>query len=215
MFFNAFFDLVIPTQKTIDTKSISIVDTLKIENADSIAQNKQAMLDHNALIISTLNQWMSIDGNQNANRESIKMQIRLFYVAIFAALIAFLFRKNDDSRTRVINYLLILISLIYAIEVHFNDMSYRRTDSYLVKAKAVNLLVNTYQRELIWYIINYDNFRTAWEKSGEKEERWRRKFFMALKPDVEQILLYLFPFVWLLLISFFENRKKQSNSIIF
>jgi hypothetical protein len=122
---NAFKHFMPEPELPIDPKSISLlsrVDSLSILSNNPISQRGN--------LINVLQQRMAIDGNDLAMKDNIKMQIRLFYAAILAGLSSLLFRQQRSRNHSVGFVLLILITLMYLLEVHLNDLNRRQLGLY-------------------------------------------------------------------------------------
>jgi hypothetical protein len=101
---------------------------------------KSSVIQSNSEIISFLEELITIDSNELTTQESIKMQLRLFYVAVFTVLISFLFRDRTKKYIPVI--LIIVIASMYGLEIHQLDMFKRSIAAYHIRAEAIENFIN-------------------------------------------------------------------------
>lgn len=175
---NSFFR-IIPRINLPINKNTKILEKANI--SDKFLQN------HNSVLISTLANYVAIDANEIFERNRIILQVRLFYAAILAGLVSYLY---SNPKPLIALFILLLIIIMYLQEVHLEDLLRRSTICYFIKCKAVEQLINVKPR---WYKLKYESLHKQQEKASR--HRWRRKFSYACNPSIEQIIFYCIP--WL------------------
>jgi len=88
---------------------------------------------NNSTLISILTRYVAIDANQILEQNRIIIQVRLFYAAILAGLVSYLY-SNPKPLIALFNLLLILI--MYLQEVHLKDLINRSENCYFIKCSA-------------------------------------------------------------------------------
>ncbi len=178
---NGIFKIVLKTNPPID-KDTKILGSSNTSNSNSEV--------HNSTLISILLKYLAIDANQLSQQKNSIIQIRLFYAAILTGLVSYLFSSNNPL---IALFILFLILIMYLLEVHFNDLINRSEIGYFIMRKAVERLINLKPKNNKWYILNFKSLLKQQENASN--HRWRRKFFSACNPNIEQIIFYCIP--WL------------------
>ena len=142
---------------------------------DTIIQKTQTDIStHNGIIRDILVQQMVIENDGNIARESSKMQTRGFYLVIIAALLAFLIKNNslsmkthsrsasrsvstihteNRSGKQIVFYILpIFIMVVFALEVHQDDLNTRFKQVYYIYSDAVRQLCDSSEVVKTWQV---------------------------------------------------------------
>ena len=165
--------------------------------------------ERNSALISILQESISKDISSSDNRVNIINQFRLFYVAILSALVTLIYGANKASN-QIRIYLLFFIVCIYGLEVHHNDLNYRLDNFRKVKHRDIEFLINMNPNNTTWYnVIPSD---TLWNGNKDVESSARltnefRKLVKICQPDLDQVVIYIFPWVFL-----FLSKPKIKNT---
>ena len=181
-----------------DTKIIFQVDSSKLQNGiDS---------SNRVTLINILQEREANSVNMIISSEGVKMESRLFYCAILAGLLSFLFasKETEKKKKRIVNILLTTIILLYFVDVHQQDMIKRNILSSSITSNAIHQLLKPQNN--ITYELSYDSIYVQYEKASEPISRWLRKTYNACSPDLAQIVYYIIPLVLIL-----YNRKLLSR----
>jgi|WetSurMetagenome_2_1015567.scaffolds.fasta_scaffold69409_2 hypothetical protein len=122
----------------INNDNIKILEHISHRNSDA----------HNSTLISILLQYLTLDINQLEKQKSIIIQVRLFYAAILAGLVSYLFSNHNPM---IALFILFFILVMYLQEVHINDLINRSECDYHVRRKAVEILINLKPESNRWY----------------------------------------------------------------
>lgn len=90
---------------------------------------------------------------------------------------------------------------MYSIEVHIKDSLDRNIGACRIANRSVEDLVNSDKIYNELYVLNYKEFYDQQKQAGNTD-RWCRKLWKAYHPDLEQIILYMIPFVFMYFWSF-------------
>ncbi|MCG6959808.1 hypothetical protein LJE82_07960 [bacterium BMS3Abin03] len=179
----------------------NIVDSL------SNTYSNKKMLAHNKLIISTLQEREATANGLLVSRESNIKQARTIYIAILAVLLTLLFsNKKENGRTNIQLVLIIIIILSYLIEVHSIDFLERENDCTNIISKSTEKIVNSNMLDAVWIKLDYQKYDREVEKASDGS--FCRKLNSAVHPDIEQIGIYIVPFLFIYIL-FFINVIKQ------
>lgn len=190
----------------IDSKNVRVYDTI-----DSLSKHyaKNEIVEHNKIIISTLQVREATRDNAIVSRENNLREIRTIYVALLGIILAIVFNQKNNKKW-VIFWLLLLIGSMYMIEVHLKDLLHREQGCCAVVHRSVEEIVNTDKIYDEYFVINYDELLNQQDKAHDN--RIYRKLWKAFDPDLEQWVLYVIPFLliygWLLRVM----RKKEDFS---
>ena len=190
----------------IDSKNVRVYNTV-----DSLSHlfTKNEIVEHNKTIISTLQEREATRENVSVSRENNLRETRTIYFALLGIILAIVFNQKNNKKL-VIFLLLLLIGGIYSIEVHLKDLLHREQGCCAVVNRSVEEIVNTDKIYNEYFVINYDELLNQQDKAHD--DRLYRKLCKAYDPDLEQIVLYVIPFlliyVWLLV----AIRKKEDSS---
>ncbi len=161
----------------------TIIDTLTTKGNDVANNNSEA--------ISFLKQLLNNDTSELTSKESIRMQLRLFYAVIFTALMSLLFTIKSTSKQNIINMLLIVILAIFSLEIHLSDTYKRSNAAYQIRAKAIEIMINNKLSESVSYKLD---FRTLHKKmKSASKGSLKRKILTAFVIDPERFNLLCFP----------------------
>ncbi|MFZ1517645.1 MAG: hypothetical protein WAU11_02660 [Ignavibacteriaceae bacterium] len=180
----------------IDSKNVRVYDTI-----DSLSHhfNKNEIVEHNKIIISTLQEREVTRDNAIFSRENNLREIRTIYVALLGIILAIVFNQKNNKKW-VIFLLLLLIGGIYSIEVHVKDLLDRGQGCCTVVHRSVEEIVNSDKIYSEYFVINFDKLLN--QQYEAHNYRYSRKLWKAVHPDWEQIVLYVFPcaliYIWLL-----------------
>jgi len=193
----------------IDSKNVRVYDTV-----DSLTHlfTKNEIIEHNKTIISTLQEREATRDNVSVARENNLRETRTIYVALLGIILAIVFNQKNNKKW-VILWLLLLIGGIYSIEVHLKDLLHREQGCCAVVHRSVEEIVNTDKIYNEYFVINYAELLNQQDKAHNN--RLCRKLWKAFDPDLEQLVLYVFPFLliygWLLRI---VSKKKDSSETV-
>jgi hypothetical protein len=162
---------------------------------------------NNSEVISYLKELLSNDHLEITTQENIRMQLRLFYVAILAAIISFLFSDKALAKKNIIKVILFIIIAMYSLEIHHHDLFKRSIAASFVRSHAITNIINN-PTDNISYKLNFDNLHKRMECSAQN--RIKRKIQTAFVLDAERFIFYIFPFSFLLIYDIL-NRKKASQ----
>jgi hypothetical protein len=138
------------------------------------------------------------------------MQIRLFYEAMLAGLASIFLTRSKDSKLSIGVILLFFIMLMYALEIHRDDLAKRAISAFYIKGGELNKLVNSGPSDNTWYHFVPDSLQQQMNAASKSENRTRRKFLAACQPNLEQIAFYLVPWVLLYVAcTIFQIQKRR------
>ena len=171
---------------------------------------------HNETLLSFLKELIANDTNSIVEQEDIKMQIRLFYVAIISVLITFLLKEMNLLRPQVKFVLLLVILSMYSLEIHNHDMHKRSLAAKFVKIKTYQLLSNKYPSKTE-YDLNLGYLDSVLQNATKGS--LIRKIKTAFILDTERIIFYIIPLVGLFYYDYsqykFRPKKKKRLKIRF
>jgi hypothetical protein len=195
-------------------KPIEPIDSENVrvyKSVDSLSQlfTTNEIVEHNKIIIATLQEREATRENVSVSRENNLKETRTMYVALLGIILAIVFNQKNNKKL-VIFLLLLLIGGIYSIEVHLKDLLHREQGCCGVVNRSVEEIVNTDKIYNEYFVINYDKLLNQQHKAHD--DRLYRKLWKAYDPDLEQIVLYVIPFLliygWLLV----AMRKNEDSS---
>ena len=180
-------------------------DSLTIVVPDSNVQATNSELSiHNTKLISTLQLRESLGSNSILSETDGLRQTRSIYIGILAALLTFIFGKNNNYK--VYRIPLILIIIFYGLDLHLEDLIRRSTYFNEITSNSLDSIVTQKPYESIWYEINYtqrnlqfDNFHNS---------RIVRKFNAIFDPDIAQSVFYISPLIVVYILLTLRYRKK-------
>jgi hypothetical protein len=165
---------------------------------DTIHVNVHQIKEHNENLRDLLQQRIAIEYAHEATRESSRQQMRGFYVLIIAGLLSiYISWKNKVTPTNIY-ILMVLISIIYLIEIHQNDLNQRFEAAGKIYSEKLYDVINSVNDSTTWYYFSYKDINTQMDTSSNWDERYTRKILWLLRPNAEQIALYHFPLIALL-----------------
>lgn len=170
--------------------------------------------NHNQIIISTLQERESSGQSSYDVRETNMIQLRTIFIAILAVILSFLFNEKTNKKA-LVKILITMILIFYFAEVHTRDLLNRSKGCNTIVTKSLEQIANSNSLELDWYTFDYVQYRAQQVKAASLN-RWYRKAWDALHPDVEQFVFYILPFLFLLGYHFnltekMKITKKEEN----
>ncbi|MGD8305815.1 MAG: hypothetical protein PVF17_04100 [Ignavibacteria bacterium] len=184
-------------KEPIDKENVRVYDSV-----DSLSQlfTTNQLFEHNKTIITTLQEREATRDNARVSRENNIKETRTIYVALLGIILAIVFNQKNNKKW-IIFLLLLLIGCIYSMEVHIKDLLHRDQGCCSVVHRSVEEIVSTDKIYKEFFVLNYEEFLKQQINAGD--DRLYRKLWKANNPDLEQIVLYVLPFVgiyvWLLL----------------
>jgi hypothetical protein len=174
---------------------------------DSVRVSTSVAGTHNSTLIGIIEGRYIGAGTLDASRADTRMQARIFYAAILAGLVLLLFRDDHKMKRRVGLFLLVLTSVMYALDVHLEDLNKRQLDAASIFGRATEGLINQTPGDSTWFALT---FRRMEEEMGKASETglWR-KSRAATRPNVEQIIYYFIP--WFVVYGFTRPSLAKKN----
>ena len=166
--------------------------------SDSMNLQQGLVLSNRAILINLLQVRETIDANSIESGISVEMQSRMFYCAIMAGLISLLFtRKEKENKLITSIFLFFIITLLYFVDIHQQDLIRRNVSARNVTSKTIDKLVNS--RIETFYILSFDNMNAQYKKATEPCGRWLRKAYKVYDPDLSQFVYYIIPWLAILI----------------
>lgn len=181
------------------------------KSVDSLSQlfTKNEIVEHNKIIISTLQEREATRDNLSVSKENNLRETRTIYVALLGIILAIVLNQRNNKKL-IIVLLLLLIGGIYSIEVHLKDLIHRGQGCCSILHRSVEEIVSTDKIYNKYFVLNFDELLN--QQYNAHDDRIYRKLWKAFDPDWEQWVLYVFPFlliyVWLLV----AIIKKEDSS---
>jgi hypothetical protein len=162
-----------------------------LKSNDSVRVLANSVNAHNSTLIGVLEGRLASAGTLDASRADTRMQARVFYAAILAGLMLFVFREDHRMKRRVGLFLLVLTSVMYALDVHLDDLNKRQLDAASVLGSASKTLFDKTPSDTTWFELEFGPLEREMEKASETA--FLRKSQAATRPNLEQIIYYFFP----------------------
>jgi hypothetical protein len=190
-----------------DIKVFRTVDSLSAKFASD------QILNHNNLVISTLQERESTAYNLRMSRESDIKQSRTIYIAILVVLLSLLFNmKNITIDLNIKLLLIITIFVSYLVEVHSYDLLQRQDNCVEIIARSTEEIINSYSLNSTWFTLDYNKYLRQIDEASKGS--FIRKLIRATHPDIEQIGIYILPFVIIFGLFFKGNLKMLKANYI-
>ncbi len=172
------------------------------------------IFDHNSRVISTLQERESTTYNLRMSRESNIKQARTIYIAILVVLLTLLFNKKKEDVGLNFKFILLTFAILvfYLVEVHSEDLLQRQDNCTQIISRSTEEIVNSTRLNSTWFELNYSNYLTQIYEATEGS--FYRKLMKATHPDIEQIGIYAFPYLLIIIsfiISSFRQLRKNYN----
>ena len=186
-------------------KDVSII------NSDCYVQHPMEVIrEHNKELLSILTQRETSQLSWIMAKEDSKNQVRIIYFMILAAIISFLFSRDNKIVFELYTIILIVIFFMFVLDVHQEDVfNIQRVQSHLTN-NAIDSLINSYP-DNIWWNINDKNYENKIENLRGRCERYCRKFQLACEPNAERIVYYQIPWIFISLLIIYNSCKKRAN----
>jgi hypothetical protein len=209
------------------SEPIDIQNTTVLRPDSSVQTSKSDIASHNAIVRDMLIQWMAMDNAQAVARESSRTQMRGFYLAILAGLLAFLLRsvelprtsgtvlepsgsKMDQSSRRFVVYVIAsIIFVVYMLEVHQDDLHRRYHATHYIYSAAVMQLTDSAPVAGTWQSFDYSKVKEQMNQASRFFTRWSRILLSATRPGADQIALYFLPLIVLIVL-----RPRERSGLV-
>jgi len=157
--------------------------------------NRQARLD---FLLSAVQHQHEIQVQVYSANEANRMQARLFFVAILAALASVAFASTSQKSRQVVAYVALAFGgLLYLLDVHMRDLSDRQGPIRDELRNTIAALTKVAKDDFKWYHVDHARIDSMFQKAYE--DRWSRKFCLIFSPNLEQFVFYLAPMALLLI----------------
>lgn len=133
------------------------------------------------------------------NSQNSRMQTRLAFIALLAAVFIAAFATKDTNTGRqgaivVVSYLLFMS--FYFFDIHTVDVQIRQKHRSASYAKTSYFIIKIQPEDSIMYTLN-DTVPTSFMNDMDKNPK-KRKLKSALNPDLSQVSFYIAPMTFLL-----------------
>ncbi len=173
-----------------------------IKRVDTLSTSKYNNTEHNLVLINLLQQKIQDKQIGIKAIQGYQVNVKNFYTLILIAILSIVFNKwKDKAPTNIIFLGLIFILIMYAVNVHLDDMQSRIRYYQNMTSAAVDTLVSSYPYSKSWYKTDFTSLLKNMEEA--KDKRVIRKLKEGLQPGPSQFVFYFFP--WIVL--YFLGRK--------
>ncbi len=175
--------------KDIPCKSKRVADILDTKASQFSGSE---ILQHNAVLIATLQNRESTERNVFAMREGYITHMRGIYIGIMGILISFLLSYNGNKHWGLVT-LLFIILLFYSLDIHLKDLSERSSNNSIVTSDALNNLINQNPNSTVCYELNFIKKNDI--ENQMHKTRFKRKSYYFVHPAIDQLILFILPLV--------------------
>jgi len=194
---------------------------------DSFKFSTDEIKNHNLALINMFQQRLSMEKSSLSSAENIRWQARTVWLGIFAIIMTLAFKQQSNKKFQYI-ILLIIITLMYLLDVHLEDLYNRqnirpqiigRTIEELVDFKYKKRINSTTNKEKnncslndsTWY--DYNSIALAFKLNDASKScaRFNRKLHLAYKWDLVRLTYYIVPWLILYILLIFDAHKKKSG----
>jgi hypothetical protein len=173
---------------------------------DSLSKPANDVKTHNYALISFLSERKVPLGEDGLR------QARTIYIGIVAVILSLILSSNKQRKKLPIYLILLfLIPLMYALDVHLKDLYHRQNFCEGIAVKNMVILINKDSINTTWYSLDFENVNTYWKAGAEKPKRWLRKFLKIFRPDGEQWVYFLIPWIVLYIFTAIELVKSTKK----
>lgn len=181
------------------SKSFSIKEVAR--HNDILREKQQADLTTDVTVLTT--------------QENTRTQTRMFFVTILAAIVTYLI--SDKGRSLAAkpvktwpaqSLLMFLIVSVYGLEVHHDYLNQRSLDTYHIRSKSVEALLDLEPNNTVWYVARYDSL--AKQDSLANANRWKEKTYRAFHPSLDHKIFYISPLILVLAFFVYGRFCKKS-----
>lgn len=193
----------------LDEAPVATSDTF-FSQKDSLATSSDLARGQVRMLTDIVLQHQATWAQMYATREDLRMQVRNFYAVIFAGLLSAALIA-EGSRKAIGNIVLIMATLMYALDVHMLDNMKRQEPDGIKLLNTLQQLIRVAPDNTRWYSLTIGN--KCPEKDKSWDNRWTNvtfprlwgKLIRALKPNFEQIVFYFVP---ILLLAGFRKKLR-------
>jgi hypothetical protein len=165
-------------------------ESLPVLSADTCFSASSTHVElRNGRLLDILHNRLAGTATLRAARDDSRMQARIFYSAILAALASLLLGNKKTIPVALVTFS--IIALMYFLDVHISDVNRRADSPDAAFSQAINILANATPQDSTWYTYNPEAI-DAWLREQEATSVLR-KIRTACRPDLEQRLYYFFP----------------------
>jgi hypothetical protein len=173
---------------------------------------------HNRDLMTALLQHQANAATIQIAREDTRMQARLFFAAILAALasasvLLLPTEPNHEGRNAIAIAVILLSCLMYFLDVHMLDLNSRITRIQLTSTVALEQLLRTSPHDSSWQDIDNSVPLAEMNSAAESTNRRLRKAYFAARPDLEQLAYYFFPMLVIYSLTSWPQRIQKRRRI--
>jgi hypothetical protein len=175
---------------------------------DSLSESKYFSVEHNSTLINSLQQKVQSQQDGIIALENNEVEARNFYTVILLGILSIVFSNLEKNfRTYIIILGLAFIFIMYFVDIHYKDMKERSNYTKNIQKENIDALVNSYPNNKSWYELNYVKLNTYVYKVSEFNKRIPRKIKDLFRPDLPQIVFYIFPWIVLYVLGRYSKVK--------
>lgn len=184
-----------------------VVPNISLLSDSTYTVSTELALARNQFLINTLSQHQSILAEIELSVQNSRIQARLFYVTILAALISLFITKKYKIFSIIIGVTIVM----YIYDTHLLDLEMRQHQSASILNSTKFCLVNTPPSSNVYYQISFSEFnRYNKYNNSDIVKRINRKLKRAFNPDFEQGIFYILPIILFLSFNTFKAKNKSA-----
>lgn len=168
-----------------------------------------AVTNHNIILRDALESDKVMEMTVLSSQENTRTQTRMFYVTILAAIVAFLISDKALVPWVPKAIILFLVDSLYILEVQQGYVNQKSRDTYHIRSKNLERLVNLTPDDRVWYVYSCDSLARL--DSSKSAERWSIRAYRAWHPSWEHRIVYLLPFIAALLFRMNDLRPGRNR----
>ncbi len=173
----------------VDTSSLRLL--VRIDSL-STADNNSAQ--HNAQLLSVLQQESSSAAIARTASEGGAMQARIIFISFLAALVTLVSKVETMQLTRIVYLsLLFLMASMFFLDVQNEDSRNIQYVHDSVTGAEIHRLANINPADLSWYQLSYKEDSARFHAVYTIPGRWMRKAQVACQPNSGRIVFFVLP----------------------
>ena len=185
-------------QQPVDT---TVHYNLRLEKrVDSMSVLLFQAKEHNENLLHNIADQKAVSMTILGAIDNARIQSRLFYSVIIAAILTIMFTVTREHRSSVAVIALLVIGSMYLLEISLSDQFIRQIAKGGVITSAEEKFLNMPPKDSTWYTLDNVSLDSAATSASQRQDRRVRKLQLALQPNLEQLIYYALPFVLIFLL---------------
>jgi len=205
--------------------NIECIDQRILIKDITILYTRHEIEKHNEKLIGLLENYRNDHIRDVTTIEDRMNTTCTIYFTILVAILVYLFKTGSNAKSNkekdykfsiflIRGFLLVVIFLMYCFNIHQEDSKFKPIFRSDKAWESISKLTNLKSGDNTWYTLRFTYTEKVLRENSVNKIRWKRKFNRFISPNFSQIIYYICPFTFVLILTLEVWPKNLGKRIL-